>query len=469
MSKEALRNQLQRVRAELNHLSNMIELTPEPDPEPDPEPSPDHQNSIFGWNLGWQNYWSTCRLIDDIVYPQTYTIKDDGEPYEFTKSGVMVSGTSTFQMNADPAVLKPGRYIYKNNLGGGTCTPSWFSVSEDETHKVTFRFRGNQTTGCYVHEDSGVLIQFTDTAKERYRNAGVCRIMDWQHTNESGLQAGGLCIKQNDRIKHVISPALISRIAMELDVDIWYCVHDETSGETFRSHMEQIADTWPGHRTLYIEHSNEVWNGRMPQHRRLKQYMPAGWSWGDFFRKHAAITNSYARVAKEIIGADRVQGVVGAQLASLGTVNPLRQMPAVDLDCIHAIAVAPYFGSAHRYSGPDDLGAYLEYCRRDEEDRVRDSVIQHQLIADSLGVHLYAYEGGLHAKGGLNVFEEAAASEDMAHIYRDHLEFWASEIGQPYALYCDVRDDCFGHFQTERSKPQPRGNTVLTAMENNPL
>ena len=116
MSKEALRNQLQRVRAELNHLSNMIELTPEPDPEPDPEPSPDHQNSIFGWNLGWQNYWSTCRLIDDIVYPQTYTIKDDGEPYEFTKSGVMISGTSTFQMNADPAVLKPGRYIYKNNL-----------------------------------------------------------------------------------------------------------------------------------------------------------------------------------------------------------------------------------------------------------------------------------------------------------------------------------------------------------------
>ncbi len=195
----------------------------------------------------------------------------------------------------------------------------------------------------------------------------------------------------------------------------------------------------PGLR-LWIEYSNETWNGAFKQsHACCDEGEALGLDekrWTAGFRYHAWAAIRVFRAADLVYGpgSPRVVRALATQSANSWIAgrhlevmrDPKRNPWGVKAD---AIAAAPYFGHDVDGGDPDAVEKLRASIRKAGEQSAK-----HRKIADEAGLRLVAYEGGQH------VTKRAAAlnrSPEMGVLYREYLEEMSKHYDH-FVHYCHV-------------------------------
>jgi hypothetical protein len=313
------------------------------------------------------------------------------------------------------------------------------------------------------------------------------RFMDWMDTN----QAKGTTWKERPVVEDVrwstkgVPLEVMIDLANELDVDPWLTIPHTWDDDAVAHAAALVKERLEPGLAVWVEHSNEVWNGMFPQAEQAKRAGLSRKLARDPFEaqlRHHAMRSVEIFAAWEKVFAKepkRLVRVMGGMAASPWATGVLLD---VDGAAAHTdvLAVAPYFGAGLgdpetakkiRTAGLDalldallDKGGLIDK----DIDEVTARVREHKKIADKHDVRLVAYEGGQHLVGvGPAVDDEGlarlfiAANRDprMKDLYLKALKGWRDAGGGLFVHYLDVAlPSKFGSWGARERLDQPRAS-----------
>lgn len=332
-------------------------------------------------------------------------------------------------------------------------------------------------------EDSYLEHPFHPLFLELWRPFRLFRFMDWLHTNNSTVRHwSDRTLPTSQSMRHGVPWEYIIQLCNTLRSDAWICIpHLATDdyvrkaaillrsgvdmGDVDVSGVEGVD--WalsqgtvvcaPLHPELrvYVEYSNEVWNGIFQQSQYAQTQgvalglAPPETPW-------TALQPFYSRRSVEIFrlfstvfgGTQRVERVMAWQTGS-GTTALDFENAYLETD---AFAIAPYFGgylgnpatqeTVARWS-PDQV---LDACETHIH-RVMDTVRWHSRQTSQRGLRLIAYEGGQHLVGYsgaenndalTQLLITANRSPRMRQLYLTYHHLWKSAGGQDFAVFSSM-------------------------------
>ena len=284
----------------------------------------------------------------------------------------------------------------------------------------------------------------------------VLRFMDW------GLINGAYTTHwSNSTPRHYYTQANWSGVSPEWMIELantvrchpWICVPHRASDDYITQLARLIRDQLAPGLRVYIEYSNETWNGAGPFTQTTwvqDQGAAAGldsnrWVAGQFYAAQRSAdvwrifnrefgTNTAARVVK-VLGAF-VAGVNTTAMRMTALNNPNINPDGLQPD---AVAIAPYFGvnftpemippQAAAYPTVDELVGTMSQTTIAE---ARNWVREHKALADRHGLRLICYEGGQHFTGLFGAEDDATLMARLHAANRD------PRIGVRYAEYLDM-------------------------------
>jgi hypothetical protein len=183
---------------------------------------------------------------------------------------------------------------------------------------------------------------------------------------------------------------------------------------------------------LYVEYSNETWNGQFKQAHyccdegEALQLDPKN-RWAAGFRYHAWAALRLFRAAELVFGADspRLVKVLATQAGNSWIAE--RHLEVMNDPKLNpwklkasAIAIAPYFGNGVQGDAPDAV----EQLRKAIE-KSAGQAGKHRTLADAAGLKLIAYEGGQHV-----IKKAKAINRDpaMFALYQEYLRAMSKHI-----------------------------------------
>ena len=269
---------------------------------------------------------------------------------------------------------------------------------------------------------------------ERCGQFRVLRFMDWLGTNEDReiswetrptpehyTQAG-----DEVALEHMVA------LCNQTQSAFWYCVHHRADDDYVRRVAGYVrAELEPGLQ-VYVEHSNEVWNGGFPQHRFCRQQAEK------YMDYHVKRTSEVATIFRE--EDVEITGVLGLHAASTWAAEQALKNGVPD--SIDATAIAPYFGGkigrkpeiAERVMA-GGMESVLDACHDSIVERTTE-VRRHQELASRLGLKLLGYEGGQHLVAVGKLRRDPALTElliaanrrpEMFELYTEYLDMWQTE------------------------------------------
>lgn len=293
------------------------------------------------------------------------------------------------------------------------------------------------------------------------------RFMDWDHTNNSKRERWSerpprssprqnpvayewmvdLCNRQNADLWLTLPHRSVSRATGTAPADyaLRLCLLIKTGvdvGELalapFQGRFDQVtraelvaaggvatgAPLRPDRR-LYLEYSNETWNGGFQQaHYCCDEGLPLGLDtnrWTAGFRFHAWAAIRVFRAADLVFGthSPRVVKVLATQSANSWIAGQHLQVladPALNPWGVRAtaIATAPYFGHGVDGEAPDAVTALRAAIQKSGAESAK-----HRQIAAAAGLQLIAYEGGQHVTKNAQTVNRQPV---MADLYREYLD-----------------------------------------------
>jgi hypothetical protein len=240
-----------------------------------------------------------------------------------------------------------------------------------------------------------------------------------------------------------------------LRINPWFCQPHQASDDYVRQFAALVKRYLDPSLTVYIEYSNEVWNGIFAQHRYAEEQAkqldlgPKERPWEGAAKFYARRSVEIFRLwEKEFGGHDRLVRVIAWQAAggSYWTDNMLLAEPGIAKSC-DALAIAPYISFM---PSPDSKSLKADEVAKWPVNQLLDRVETNALpecigwmrtqkaVADKYGLKLVCYEAGQHlvgVGGGEN-------NEDLTKllIAANH----HSRIGGIYTKYLDAWRDLGG-------------------------
>ena len=297
----------------------------------------------------------------------------------------------------------------------------------------------------HVDNKSNVL---SDDFMASFAPYSVLRTMDWQHTNFGNHSTPGQLTSSAAICGAIPAPEMLAAAASELKSALWVNIPYAATDEYVKEFLSRIKKSTLNH--VYVEYSNESWNGMFPAHNYVKtkgmelKLASSQYDAGMFY--HALRSSEVAKIAKDVLGI-QCTTVLGAQASVSWWANEMLKKYKTNID---ALAIAPYFGTE---LGTGTLGATVanesidQLFARIQNDSVPLSkkwVTENLQIAKTHNVRLIAYEGFNHLVGvGANqsntklnaLFDAAQYDSRMETVYKDFLQFWKTSV-----------DDLFVHF-----------------------
>lgn len=309
---------------------------------------------------------------------------------------------------------------------------------------------------------------------KRYEPFWAIRFMDWMKTNNSTIREWADRPLPKDASQAGKGVALEYMLALcnRLRADPWFCMPHLASDDYVRQFARQVKRELAPELKIYVEHSNEVWNGQFAQARyaaeRGKSLQLSDNAYQAQLFYHSQRSVEIFRIWDEVFGGhERLVRVLASQSA-----NPwVSQQVMTHRDAYRhadALAIAPYFGHALGSPKTADEVASLplekifEQCR--EQIRTNhEKITQVVQEADKLGLVVIAYEGGQHLVGHGGAENNAeltrqlqAANRDprMKDLYREDFASWQAAGGKLFAVFSSV------------SRPSKWGSWGLLEAEN---
>ncbi|OHB65668.1 MAG: hypothetical protein A2Y77_17485 [Planctomycetes bacterium RBG_13_62_9] len=246
------------------------------------------------------------------------------------------------------------------------------------------------------------------------------------------------------------------QLANALDADPWFCMPHMATDDYIRSFAGVVkAQLKPGLK-VYVEYSNECWNGIFAQARYCRDKgKQLGLSDNDFqtqLRYYSKRSVELFRIWEEVFGGtDRLVRVLAAQSA-----NPWTSRQVMDFEEAYrhadVLGIAPYFGNAlgdpkrQNEVAQMTVDQVLDKCAEYIEEGNK-TVAEQSRIAKERGLRLVAYEAGQHlvGHGGAennktleDLFHAANRHPRMKALYLDYLAGWKQNGGTLAVIFSSM-------------------------------
>ncbi len=368
-----------------------------------------------------------------------YTVLYDGE-------GQLAAG-----QNSKITESRPGRLLLEVNASKGG-----FSLQLKETNPQNYV--RNIRVIMPGFEASYAKDLFYPPFLKRWQGFACYRFMDWMHTNGSDIKTWA----DRPTLQH----ATFSRrgVALEMMIELcnrqkvapWFCMPHLADDDFVRRFAQVVKERLDPALKIYIEYSNEVWNGQFAQSRytgeqglKLKlgeKAWEAGWHytalrsveifkiWEDVFGGHDRFVRvlpsqgANSHVSKQILGfRDAAKHADALAIAPYITlcIGP-RSKP--DAATVAGWSVEQVLDHAGTHALPESIKWIQEQKK----------------VADQYGLQLVAYEAGQHlvgVGGGENnaeltqLFLAANRHPRMGVLYGKYLDAWAANGGDLLCIF----------------------------------
>ena len=313
-----------------------------------------------------------------------------------------------------------------------------------------------ERSSCTPFESNHRAQPFHPEFLRSLRNYSVLRFMDWTRTNGSEV------VRWNERPKPAdarytvkgVPFELTLQLANRLGANVWYTVPHRADDDYLRQLARLVRAELPKERTVYVEHSNEIWNSMFSQSEYCrKRGTELGLSKDPFeaqLRYHSRRSREIFAIFRQLLeSGPRLVRVMGSQAANAWVSSTLLEHAGVAADT-DALAIAPYFGG---YLGEPEQGPRAQRLRVDQmmlelEQRALPETLgwigEQAEVAHRHGVSLIAYEGGQHLVGvgpsadnaKLNrIFDASNRDRRMHALYLRLLERWRELGGTLFVHY----------------------------------
>ncbi len=294
-------------------------------------------------------------------------------------------------------------------------------------------------------------IEFNPEFMSRMNIYSTIRFMDWMRTNEVKPVTWDTRPKGGDAIWSTLKGVpleVMTALSNQSQCDPWFTVSHLWDDEYLANFAKAADAQLDPERTIYIEHSNEVWNGLFPQaiHAR-EQGLAQGLATDPFLaqlRFHSERSVHAFKIFQQNVKPTRkIVRVMGGWVVSTWSTEQMLSWKDA-YKYTDALAIAPYFG--YEYGLPENATSVDQMSVRDLMRDIRrrsipetiNFVKQQREMCDKFGVQLVAYEAGQHLVGvaerldseKLNkLFDEANRDYRMQSAYARYLNAWRDAGG----------------------------------------
>jgi hypothetical protein len=284
-----------------------------------------------------------------------------------------------------------------------------------------------------AHELSYLVRPFREEALAPWRSSRVFRFMDWQHTNNSSVANWAdrplPNWKSQDNAKGVALEHLIE-LANAAEVDPWFCLPHLATNDFVTRFATMVRDRLDARAKVYVEYSNEVWNGQFDAYWHAQA---EGLRLGFSSDPYEAALRWYSYRSVQIFeifrgvfgGTSRLVRVLGSQ-----HVNPWVGTTMMDWQNAYqkcdALAIAAYAGTL--LGNPENAGWVTQLTPAEIVVRAAMTipgsmawVKQNADEARARGMRLIASEAGAHVVGNGNAVYNNLLTQKLMAANRDPL------------------------------------------------
>ncbi len=341
-----------------------------------------------------------------------------------------------------------------------------------DSSKGGFFLKINQTNPAnYVRNIRVIMPGFADVYEKepfhpaflkRWQGVSCIRFMDWMNTNGSKIA------KWPDRPTPANATYCGKGVSLEVMIDLanrqkadpWFCMPHLADDDFVRSFARMVKDKLDPNLKVYVEYSNEVWNGMFEQSRWAGQqgqklaFAEKPWEAAWKFTAYRSVQTF--KIWEDVFGGrSRLVRVLPTQAANAYVSRQIVQFQDA-WKSADALAVAPYITCNVPVQGRglttatvqawtvDQALDYMETKALPESIRW---IAEQKKVADEFGLKLIAYEGGQHmvgVGGGENndavtkLFHAANAHPRMGQIYDKYFAAWEAAGGDAFAYFSSV-------------------------------
>jgi hypothetical protein len=404
------------------------------------------------------------KRLEPNCYADTPVLTIDGGHYPAGRYTLLYDGKGKLEINGKPVKIisdEAGKMVFQvDPAGGGFFVRIGQTDPADYVRNIRLILPG--------FADSYASNPFHPTFLKRWAGIRCFRFMDWMQTN-------GSQVKHWEDRPHT-DEANWQRAGVPLEVmldlcnrekaDAWLNIPEQADDDYVRHFAQQIKDQLDPSHKVYIEYSNEVWNGifssqHFAQAKGVEMKLsPRPWEAACLYygRRSVEIFKIFADVFGDEL-PHRVVRVVSWQAAS----GPywldgmlLSHLPKGSVD---ALAIAPYLAFMPVGASDDPNAIKADTAADWTVDQLLDHVESTSLpeskrwmadassAAKKYDLKLLAYEGGQHlvgVRGGENnqkltaLFAAANRSERMGTIYTEYLTAWQQAGGDLFCHFSSV-------------------------------
>ncbi len=301
----------------------------------------------------------------------------------------------------------------------------------------------------------------------RWRGMACLRFMDWMETNNSPIRSWD----QRPRLQDAtltgrgVPLELMLQLCNRLEADPWFCMPHQADDQYVRNFAQQVRSHLAPQRKVYIEYSNEVWNGIFQQSRYAQQQArrlglgPADRPWEGGGMYYARRSVEIFRIWQQVFGdTRRLVRVLCWQAGNAWWLDNIILSHQGAHRHADAVGIAPYLGMNVRGQAQGDalhadavagwsVERVLDYVEQEALPRAVQAMTASKRMADKYRLRLVAYEGGQHlvgVAGGENnqrltrLFHQANAHERMGRIYDQYFAAWERIGGGLFCYYSSV-------------------------------
>lgn len=440
---------------------------------------------VFKQSRVWESMNATGGSITSVVvptnalgYPLQIPYSDGVNPPQIVRTIMLDVEAGTYPTGTYTLMFEGDGDIVLGRAGAGTYTSSGaprtvsFNVTNNTsgiTLAITRSNAANPIRNIHVimpgHLSTWQTQPFYPPLLARMQGFSVIRHMDWIRTNGQRRLVNWSDRPTVDHVTHA-GPyggayEYAIRLSNAVEADSWLTVPHLATDDFVRELAQLALAELASGRKVYVEYSNEVWNGMFDQTVYVRD---TGVALGlhtnttTAGRRYTAKRSAEIfRIFEEEFGAqsNRVVKVLAAHAANAGVATEILstfQQASVNGVPVNpwgvtasVLAIAPYFGNGladeivtNNEVNTVTTAQILQRARDIYMPMALDRVSANKVVADTYGLPLISYEGGQHIVGtGNNVNNATLASKlhaanrdpGMYDLYRDYIDGYFARGG----------------------------------------
>lgn len=397
------------------------------------------------------------KRLDPGCFAETPLCTIEGGHYPAGDYTVLWEGTGRVELSKGQVVRRePGRMtVTLDPVGGGFFLRLKETSPADPVRNIRVLMPG-------ITEADVARCPWNPGFLARWRGVACLRFMDFQETNNSEQEHWPDRPLPDDATftRRGIPVELLCDLANRLETAPWFCLPHRADDDYVRQFARLVKSQLNPKLKVYIEYSNEVWNGQFQQHHYAgEQGRKLGLAekpWEAAWRYTAKRSVEIFRIWEEVFGGrDRLVRVLASQAGNsyvatqiLGWENASNQADA--------LAIAPYISMNIPAEG-DGLTAatvaawtperFLAYVQTNALPECVRWMTEHHKIAQQSGLKLVCYEAGQHFVGVLGgennesltrLLHAVNAHPRMSELYARYYVAWEANGGDLLCYFSSV-------------------------------